>query len=1635
MSPQYIQGYEWGPIIARSRRCIVYYATEVAQSRRVAIKTCSAQPASPRDIALMRREWSLLDKLAHVPGVISAHTLIENDGNAALVMDDGGQRLTPNALRDSHGQLDIDRFFSTAIRVIDIVDAVHEAGFIHKDLKPDNLLIQQDQQDQQVQQEEGKGDIHLGDIHLIDFGIATELPRESQQFARVDAPNGSLPYLSPEQTGRINQPLDYRSDYYSLGITLYEWLTGTLPFRASSRLDWLYCHLTQPAPDARANNPAVPRALADLVRKLMAKDVEDRYQCRRSLLDDFERCRQLWRKGELDRRIELGRDDRSRLFTVSSKLYGRERERAVLVDALDRVAADAGADADVGADADTGHKKAKSELILITGPSGVGKSALVKELFAPIARRRGFFAEGKFERLVRDRPYLALSQALSAVMKEVLGQAKDVRDAWSERLQRALTPHGQIAVDIVPLLAQLIGPQPALEALQAAEAEARVLQTLWALIDVFARREHPLVIFLDDLQWSDAGTRRLLQNWLRGNRFEALMIIGAYRDNEVGDDDPLMATIADIQGYAAVTSIALTPLTLGDIANLVADSLHLSGEESRALAAMIAEKTGGTAFYVGQMLEDLYHRQLIRYHSDTGRWQWDATAIADLQVSDNVAEYMTGRLARLPADSKRVLQLAACIGNRFDLQTLVAMGHRPLVDVCRALAPALREGFIAPLSRDYTLAANYDNNGQSAAHILYRFQHDQIQTASAAGLSLEAQKRAHLSAGRILLSRYRREKGDADLVDADLVDADLVDADLVDADLGDADLGDTDLVGRHLMDLAKHFNTAIDYIDDRDERHDIAALNLRAGRKAKEALAYDVATTLLRYAVQLLGDDAWDRAHTLSLAVYSELATCSYFAGDSAHAEALFDQCLKRATTGYEKAKTLQDKLLMWRHSGKHALVYQTGRQALSMLGVALAERPNPLHAMAQFLRIDLRRRLAAQPRIARGADKSLDEQNDELGRELLVTMIPSASIALGLPVGLYLALKAIRHYGRHGEAYELALPYIVCGTFIAHARKNFVRGVATATFGRKIEDAFAERNQNKSAIYFPYVHFLGVWHTPRADMPDQYRLISEAAVQSGNRFHEAFGLVCRNLFLFVHGHDLGELSQLVARTHYRLVEQRIPPLIAVNHHIRLGIALLVGSASDNERVPPASEVGSIGDALTEKLLSVTMLYTALMCGDWQCAMTWFERSPALEHHLGVYLADFMVWQSMLLFECGRGDQGKQRAALRQAQGFHARIDRWRPLQPGNFDHLVQLLGGEIARAQGKHLQAQQEYQRALATVADRGMYSYRALIAERAASHCRQAELPRFAETYRYIARQAYTAWGAYAVLADLEKSGATGTDDPETWSYDSRTTMVADDDSISTRSSTGNLGIARLDIESLLQVSELLNREIVLDRLIEQFIRYLMKNAGADRVVLILVDEGDARVVATAEGERVDFLADESLDTTACVPKQVVFHCLQRGEPVIIANAQRSGATSSGATSSGATSSGATSSGATSSGADSGTNASSARSAPFTSDPYFATHKPKAIMCLRLDNRSIPVGLIYLENHVIKAAFHHERVALVRTLSTQAAISLQNAGLYARLAAANASLEAEVVQDTGGDVGATGEAGARDQFALGGA
>ncbi|PCC71514.1 Predicted ATPase [Nannocystis exedens] len=1451
-------------------------ALDTTDNRPVVLKRLPAARSDPHERGRLRREYEILQRL-DLPGVVRARALEEEDGELRLVLLDFGGHTLDARLR--RGPLALAEFFDLAVQLADIVDAVHRRGVLHKDIKPRNILVD-----------------HAGQVQVIDFGIASEVPRELAVASPPRVLEGTLAYIAPEQTGRMNRPVDSRSDLYSLGATFYEMLTGAPPFAGHDPVELVHGHI------ARAPRPpgelaaGVPDVLSDIVLKLLAKQADDRYQSASGLRHDLERCRERVRAGEAPTRFQLATRDAPARFELPARLYGREAAAAELSRAYARVGAGA------------------AELLLVAGPPGIGKSALVHELDREIAGRGGRMIAGKFEQLRRDQPYSALRAAFAQLVEGMLADSEEGLARRTLALEREL---GRLAGALLTLLPEL---RPALPRAGAASADGdspgaargRLHRAVRAFVRAFADPAAPLVLLLDDLQWADSASLELLGALLTGESTPGLLVIATVRDEAV---TPLLQST--LEALAEVSHrIDLRPLTQGDTQALLADALRRAPAEVASLAALVHDRTGGVPLLVGAYLRDLAHHDLIAFDRERARFVWDEAAIAGAAVSADVVTVMVERTRSLGQATREALGRAACVGGEFDAALLADLTGRPEPEVTAALVEAARSGLIV------------------ACGGRWRFFHDRVQQAVESLLAVGERAAIHLALAR------RLRGGDA-------VDE------------------------RHprLFEIADHFNAAAGQVEDAGERRALAEIDLAAARQARASGAFAATTAYAAAGAAWLAPIAADAPQT-AFALDLLRAEGLFLTGEHAAAEAILAALLERAREPRERALACELWATLDLHLGRLEACVDRGLVGLRAIGFDSPRRTGLPGVMVEFMRT--KSAIAGRSPTTLADLPPLRDPTVKLALRIYFVII-GAVYQFDMMTMMAMTMRATRLSLQHGTSSLSAAQFLSYGMLLAIVQRDAKIADDYGRFALEMLARYPDRGV-EAVVKFLYGAMIQPWkHAFTRSLPI-LREGLQAGLDSGQLMYAG---LCASTLVSTRMQAGSPLEQVRLDLESGLALARAAHVASAITHLQTGAAAFTALTGVALEVGPADPKHE-ADYMVTLSRAVQGAQLHFIFGRIDEGLADSDRAePRAARELGQapLYADHVFFRALLLARRGPAPGPIGALRLRRAlQSAADKLDAWSRGCPANFEARAHLVRAELHRVAGDGAAALQRYEAALAAAVRHARPHDEGVACEVAAHHFARAGLRDAQHVYLRRARRAYLRWGALAKVRALDQHHP-GLDrrghDPD---LDASLPPRATDLPSRTSSSEPTLsrGGQHLDFATLFKATQVFADELDLGRLLAAVMRLLVEDSGAERGVLLLA-RGAGLVGAhmyVAEGDRHTPLGDVPLAELAVVPEAVAILAHRSGRPLVVDDAEDD--------------------------------------PRFAADPYVRRVRPRSLLAAPLVHGGERLGVLYLENNLVAAAFSPERSETLRLLAVQAAIAIDRALLFGRLEDARRAAEA---------------------------
>lgn len=1423
----------------------------------LALAPPGAQPAAESQ-ARLEHAYALRALLSG-HSMTTPHALTEHLGAPTLLLDDpGGVSLA--SLRP--GSLTLSSVLRIGVNLASALKVLHGRGLMHKDVRPANVLI----------------DMESESIALTGFGRASRATRERPVNAPSAMTIDALAYLAPEQTGLMNRGVDARCDLYSLGIVLYEMLTGKLPYRATSPMEWLHCHIArQPVPPGEQRD-GLPAQLAAILDRLLAKTAETRYQTALGLEADLRRCLDAWERTARIEPFALGAQDTPERLLIPERLYGREHESAALDAAFARVATDGAA-----------------QSVFISGYSGIGKSSLVDELQKTLAASNALFASGKFDQYKRDIPYATLAQAFARLIRQMREQRGFDLAAWRARLSDALGANGRLIADLIPELEEVIGPQPAVQTLPPQEAQTRFHSAMTRFVAAFCAPDRPLVLFLDDLQWLDAGTATWLESVAASTTARHLLLIGAYRDNEVGPAHALTRVIDSMRASGMpVHAILLAPLALADVSRLISDTVRCDRADVAPLAAFVFDKTGGNPFFVVQFLRILEEERLLRFDHDERAWRFDIGEIRRARLADGVVDLMIARIGRMTPPAQERLRTFACLGNAASSATLARVSGEPAAHMHAALAEAVEAGLIY------------------RRHEGYAFVHDRAQEAAYATIPADERACAHLQIARSLSS----ERAGAN-------------------------------AGPRIFEIVNQYNRALPLVDDASERELIVDLNSEAGRRAKASSAYGSALTYLSLGSTLIGDAAWTRDYARKFALESERAECEFLTGDADAARRRLEDLAARVTNVPDRAVVTFLRITLFTALDQMPLAVETCLDFLRHIGIDWEAHPGRDSARREY---DALLRGIGDAPIGSLIDLPLLRDEDLAATlNVLTAVLPPAFFTDENFVCLVLCRMANLSLA-HGNSDASSLGYAYLGMVAGPVFGDYT---AAFDFGRLGLALVDERGLDrfKARVYMCFAYHVTPWTQHIRTGLSLLRRAFDVASESGDLTYMGFSSCSYVTSLIAAGEPLAELER-EARQRLAVVQAARFGLIVdiITSQLRL-IRELRGVGSPLDPETPFDE------AQFERHLESDPSLAIAACWYWIRKQQWLVYAGDIEGALAAgEKARPLLWTSSghiefaeyhfhaALVHARRHDDapGDERTAHARALAeHHGMLQVWARHCPGNFGCRAALVGGELARIEGRSFDAMRCYEAAIGLAREHEAPHIEALACEVAARFFLANGFPNVAPVYLRHARRAYLRWGAMARVKALDER------------YPDLIHEAAD--------TFGSRGLVaeRFDVESVVKASQAISGERVLEKLMRTLMILVLEYSGARRAVLVLPrDETlsiEAEAVSRHDGD--DVRMESRAVTSKDVPLSLLHHALRTRQHALVDDAALAHA--------------------------------------FAADDYFRANDERSVLALPIVKQTKLDGVLYLENDLAPGVFSPARITVLTLLASQAAISLENASL----------------------------------------
>jgi len=1462
--------------IRETKNVVVYRGHRQGEKKRCFVTLVKTGNATSSEIAQFRREYELI-KHSTARGIVRTMDVIAYEEGFALIEENFDGRSLKDVLAEKKN-LPLPALLKLSADVAACLGHLHLEGIVHRAVKPHNILV----------------DPITEEIRLANFGILSILTHENDAVYDPGFITGTLVYLSPEQTGRMNRAVDYRADIYSLGITLYEALTGFPPFFSPDPLDLIHAHIAiTPKPPLEVN-PRIPATVSDIVLRCLAKNPEERYQNGFGLEADLQEC---LRRLEDTGRIEpfgLGRHDISNRFIIPQKLFGREKEIGKLVASFEDVAS----------------REKGISVMVVTGAPGIGKSAMVNEIHKPIVAKRGYFITGKYEQFRRDKPYSAIIQAFQVLVKQILSESEAKIKIWKDNLLAALGANGKLITDVIPEVEWIIGPQPALPDLGPEESKNRFHFVFEQFLKVFPQKEHPVALFLDDLQWADLASLQLIRNILLGD-LHYLFLIFSYRDNEVDDNHPVENLLADAEkNNIKVHRITLGPLREKDVAELIVNFLRCSEDKGMELAGLIQKKAGGNPFFVNQFLHTLYNEKMIVYEGSRG-WQWDAASISRMQVADNLVDMLADKIGKLSRKTQEVLKICSCIGNRFDLETLARVRDTSVEGALEDLTEAINEGMISRIGDDYA------------------FHHDRIQEAAYSLVGAEQRSALHYRIGKLTLDSTAAG----------------------------------DLPGK-LFYIVDQLNNGVDMIRDGPERLALVRLNLQAGRKAKASAAYAAAFQYLQRGIDLLGADAWNQQYDLALELYTEATEAAYLMGD-------YDKMNDRADVALKHARTLLEKIRIFTSQINARIAREDYQGAIDVampimeiitpkFGVRIPRKITKLHLAAEVIRT-LTKLIGKNPQDLLHLPRATDPEILASGKVL--ASVGHAAFYADPNLLALIILKSFRLMFKYGLAPEHAFALAGFGLVLAVGLWKFDAGVEYGKIGLALVEKLEARDQACKTI-FTYNALVRHWKYAMKDsiepMMEGYRIGPE----TGDLGFATFNLYFTEVHHIFTGMELSALEKYMEKNNRGIAGLKQGHTLTLQSLTWQAILNLLGrcenpvelkgKAIDGENMLPVWE-----ETENRAALSVYWFVKLIMCSTFNEYEMALEASDQFRKYKNSQQGVLINKYAVLLDSVARlmtyqnatfPEKTKHRVMLKINEW---KMKAWAKSAPMNCSYMYHSMRALHLWCVKKNLNKAEKifYNKVIPLCRKYGNFIVEGIASEIVAGLYLSIGEEKKAREQIGNCHRCYAKWGAIGLIEKIRRMYPAYVPRPA----EEKSEGIQLEDHKTSSDMSGSL-----DLATVMQVSEAISSEIMLEKLLQKIMHISLTNAGAQRGHLLLESEGKLTIEAAGSVDAAEnkIIPSMPLQEYPDICHAIVNYVHHTGKDVILGNASEEG--------------------------------------PFMDDPYISRTQSKSILCTPIINKGKLSGILYMENHLTANAFTPERLQILKVICAQAATSIENARLF---------------------------------------
>ena len=1487
---QEINGYKIIEKIYENEYSYIFRATRLIDNYKVILKVMKNK--SSYESAVLRREYDIISKL-EISGIIKAYDIVEDENNLFIVFEDFWGK--PLNHRDFLS-LSISNILFIGSEISKILMNIHQNKIIHRDINLSNILYNQ----------------LTNQVKIIDFGLSTWLSIESKEVSNPTLLEAKLEYISPEQTTRMNRSIDYRTDLYSFGVCLYELLTGQKPFQSNDPMELIHSHLAKIPEEPLKINPEIEKPISDIVMKLLEKNAEDRYQSAYGVSNDLLYClKELETNGKINN-FKIAQKDISGQLYIVQKLFGRENEIKQLIKAFER------------------SVEGNTELIFVSGYSGIGKSALVNELQTLITRQRGFFISGKYDQFQRNIPLSAIIQAFIVLVRHILTESDNDLKKWKTIINNELGKNGQIIIDVIPELELITGKQePIDETIGPVEYRNRFNMIFTKFINIFTTKDHPLIIFIDDLQWVDSASLEFIKELVNNSDTHHLLLIGAYRDNEVDSTHPLISMINEIKD-TKIEQIVLKPLDNQNVNQIISESLHADKNKCKELSDLVFQKTQGNPFFVNEFIKSLYYKNYLKVNNKIGNWNWDIDKIISLDVTENVVELMESQIKELSINTQNILKLAASMGVNFDLFTLSIVYEHSLKQTIIDLWDAFKKGFVissGDYSRLYDLACNNKTGDDYLKTIInqtYRFRHDRIQQAAYNLIDDSNKEHIHLKIGWLILNNTKED-----------------------------DIDDK------LFDILSHLNIGRKLIHDDQQKYKLINLNITASRKAKRATAYLASVNHLKIAMSLLPENEWENNYELTFVIKRDISEVLYLSGDFENAQNFYSEIIQNARSIDDKIEVYCLQMVDYHLQGRMKEALSIQIKSLKILGIIIPENKEDLqimfeHELKKIKTLTGSRKIHDLLYLNKMTDKKI------LSIVAILTRLSSTNYVIGdwPELNFWAAAKIINLSIEYGNDELSCYGYVHYGIMIACVLNDYENSYE---FGRLAIELSEISNNTaiRSQVYLMFCISFEHWRkTYKASIP-YYNKGFDYSMENGDYAFASYHLIFIMYYSLLSGDNLFRLKKESSKM--RKIVQKICP---IERYIVQQFIDYINKLCKF----PCEDTSSLMAEYTDEFFSSPLRQSWAYTPKLICHYFFDEIDTALELTKN---AEFMagarpgqplkpeiyLFTSLIFSKSYHlANQKEKSIYINTIEKYMELMKFWSSNCEPNYLHKYYLIKAEYSRIINDDTNALIFYDQAINSSKQYGFVNFQALANELAARFWFNKGQNSFATVFFKEAINLYYNWGALAIVDHLIKTFPSLLSDinfsytkiPKTFNH-----TIKSSEKIST-----------LDLTTVLKASQALSGEIELKKLVQRLMDIVIENAGATNGFLILKKADNYYIEARGTvDKKITAFKSQLLDNNAktILANSIIKYVSRTNESVILDNA--------------------------------------AEDKQFADDPYIITYKPKSILCKPILFQTRELAIIYLENDLTTYAFTSEHIKILDILTSQAAISLENANLYSKL------------------------------------